>query len=49
MKPIEYICSNTECGNVWEDTDLESICSICGANGERKPPAPDGELKPIRP
>jgi len=45
----EFVCSNVDCGNVWEDTALESICAVCGAAGERKPPDPGGGIKPIRP
>ena len=45
----EFVCSNTECGNEWADTALESICAECGAAGRIKPPPPDGEAKPIRP
>ena len=44
-----FECTQAACNHTWQDTALESNCSICGANGERKPPAPDGELKPIRP
>jgi rubrerythrin len=44
----EFICTNTECGNEWEDAELTSICPVCGAEGSIKPPAPPGGIK-IRP
>ena len=41
----QFICTNTECGEEWEDSELNSVCPVCGAAGKIKPHAPPGGIK----